>query len=116
MIGIRANDGTLVNADFIQEYRIFPQPNGEKYQLEAIFGRKADNELDSTPLVIGTQQECLLELDYLSDRKGFSEPRRFRFLFNPFNPRFRQMRLCVPFFLILKILKSASSHPATPKG
>ena len=71
MIGIRANDGTLVNADFIQEYRVSPQLNGEKYQLEAIFGRKADNELDSTPLVIGTQQECLLELDYLSDRKAF---------------------------------------------
>ena len=67
MIGIRANDGTLVNAAFIQEYRISHRPHGEKYQLEAIFGRKADNELDSIPLVIGTQQECLLGLEYLSD-------------------------------------------------
>ena len=67
MIGIRANDGTLVNAAFIQEYRISHRPHGEKYQLEAIFGRKADNELDSIPLVIGTPQDCQLGLDYLSD-------------------------------------------------
>ena len=67
MIGIRANDGTLVNAAFIQEYRISHRPHGEKYQLEAIFGRKADNELDSIPLVIGTQEDCQLGLQYLSD-------------------------------------------------